>query len=121
MSINAYPLQWPTMFPRSPRRENGKFQTSLSGALKNVDESLRRFAADSAKKIEGLVISSNVTLGAHRPGPSRTVSGARSAERLGQVRSRLSVAVRCDREFRAAPRRDHSRVALSDGLIEAHT
>lgn len=67
MSISAYPLQWPPIFPRASRRENGKFQTTLAGALKNVDDSLRRFAADSAKKIEGLVISSNVTLGAHRP------------------------------------------------------
>jgi hypothetical protein len=66
-SINAYPLQWPSMFPRAVRRENGKFQTTLAGALKNVDDSLRRFAWDSGKKIEALVISSNVTLGAHRP------------------------------------------------------
>lgn len=67
MTINAYPLQWPAVFPRAVRRENGKFQTTLSGALKNVDDSLRRFASDSGKKIDGLVISSNVTLGAHRP------------------------------------------------------
>lgn len=67
MTISAYPLQWPHMFPRTQRREGGRFQTTLSGALENVDDSLRRFAADSGKKIEGLVISSNVTLGAHRP------------------------------------------------------
>src|SRR5690606_25492676 len=40
---------------------------SLSAALANVEDSLRRFAADSGKKIEGLVISSNVSLGDRRP------------------------------------------------------
>lgn len=67
MIIPAYPLEWPRHIPRSPRRETGQFRTSLPGALKNVEDSLRRFAADSGKKIEGLVISSNVTLGTHRP------------------------------------------------------
>jgi hypothetical protein len=32
-----------------------------------VHDSLRRFATDSGKKLEGLVISSNVTLGVQRP------------------------------------------------------
>lgn len=67
MSAAAYPLTWPDHIPRAQRREGGQFRTSLSGALKNVTDSLRRFSADSGKKIEGLVISSNVTLGEQRP------------------------------------------------------
>lgn len=67
MSINAYPLHWPQVFPRATRRDGGGFKTTLSGALTNVEESLRLFARDSEKRIEGLVISSNVTLGAQRP------------------------------------------------------
>lgn len=63
----AYPLTWPITFPRAKRREKGKFSTTLPGALKNVQESLARFAADSGKKLERLTISSNVTLGANKP------------------------------------------------------
>lgn len=65
--IEAYPITWPREFPRTAKPQPGKFQTTLAGALKNVEDSLRRFAADSGKKIESLVISSNVTLGAQRP------------------------------------------------------
>lgn len=67
MTATAFPLTWPTQFPRAKAREPGAFKTTLAGALKNVDDSLRRFASDSGKKIEGLVISSNVTLGVQRP------------------------------------------------------
>lgn len=67
MTITAYPLTWPRLFPRTKAREKGSFKTTLAGALKNVEDSLRRFAADSGKKIDGLVMSSNVTLGAQRP------------------------------------------------------
>lgn len=67
MTATAYPLCWPQAFPRAARREDGRFKTTLAGALKNVESSLRLFADDSGKKIEGLVISSNVTLGANRP------------------------------------------------------
>lgn len=63
MSINAFPLSWPSQFPRSKYRENGKFKTALPNAIKNVQGSLRGFANDSGKKLEGLVISSNVSLG----------------------------------------------------------
>lgn len=65
--IEAYPITWPREFPRTAKPQPGKFQTTLAGALKNVEDSLRRFGADSGKKIEALVISSNVTLGAQRP------------------------------------------------------
>lgn len=65
--IDSYPLAWPAGFPRTARRLEGSFKTSLAGALANVESSLRLFATDSDKKIEGLVISSNVTLGQQRP------------------------------------------------------
>ena len=67
MTINAYPLTWPNAFPRCKVRERGAFKTTLTGALKNVEDSLRKFAADSGKKLDALVMSSNVTLGVQRP------------------------------------------------------
>lgn len=67
MTIQAFPLQWPPMFPRTKTREKGAFKTTLAGALGNVQDSLRRFATDSGKKLDGLVMSSNVTLGVQRP------------------------------------------------------
>lgn len=66
-SITAHPLTWPQQFPRKIARERGQFKTSLPAALKNVEDSLRRFGADSGKKIENLVMSSNVTLGVQKP------------------------------------------------------
>ncbi len=65
--IQAYPLTWPQAFPRTQRRIEGAFKTSLPGALENVRDSLRRFSADSGRKIEQLVISSNCSLGDSRP------------------------------------------------------
>jgi DnaJ domain len=68
MTATAFPLSWPRQFPRARMpRDKGAFKTTLAGALGNVQDSLRRFAADSNKKLEGLVISSNVTLGVQRP------------------------------------------------------
>jgi len=67
MSISAYPLTWPATFPRKQYRETGKFKTSIASALNNVQDSLRKFATDSGKKLDNLVISSNVTLGAQKP------------------------------------------------------
>jgi hypothetical protein len=67
MSIQAYPLTWPQIFPRAKDREKGSFKTSLAGAIKNVQDSLRLFAVDSGKKLENIVISSNVTLGVNCP------------------------------------------------------
>lgn len=68
MTATAYPLTWPSQFPRARNREGGRFKTTLASALKNVQGSLRLFATDSGKKLEQLVISSNVTLGVNRPG-----------------------------------------------------
>ncbi|KPD17222.1 molecular chaperone DnaJ [Burkholderia sp. ST111] len=64
----AYPLSWPESMPRAGRREKGAFKTTLAGALKNVQDSLRLFGRDSGKPVTGIVLSSNVTLGADRPG-----------------------------------------------------
>lgn len=66
-AISAYPLTWPQGFPRVKYRQGGAFKTSLAGALDNVQRSLKLFAQDSGKKLERVVISSNVTLGEQRP------------------------------------------------------
>ena len=63
----AYPLSWPDGFPRSKSRQSGKFKTTLHKAVSNVRKSLDLFAADSGLKIEGVVISSNATLGVEKP------------------------------------------------------
>lgn len=63
----AYPLHWPEGFPRAKSRITSQFRTSLSGALTNVQDELRRFAKDTGRKIDNVVISSNVTLGQQRP------------------------------------------------------
>lgn len=63
----AYPLSWPESFPRASRREKGQFRTTLPGALKNVQDSLRLFGADSGKRVENAVLSSNVSLGVDKP------------------------------------------------------
>ena len=67
MTAQAYPLQWPEHIPRSRQREKSRFKTTLSGALKNVQTSLRQFGSDSGKMVGNIVLSSNVTLGAERP------------------------------------------------------
>lgn len=67
MTIPAYPLQWPEGLPRTERRVTSAFKTGLIGALKNVQDSLRLFGADSGKQLTNVVISSNVTLGENRP------------------------------------------------------
>lgn len=65
--VNAYPLAWPANFPRAAKRERGAFKTTLARALENVESSLRLFGKDSGKPVSGVVMSSNVTLGAHNP------------------------------------------------------
>jgi hypothetical protein len=66
-AASAFPLQWPPGFPRSSRRERGAFKTTLARALENVQTSVRLFGKDSGKPVTGVVMSSNVTLGAHNP------------------------------------------------------
>jgi len=63
----AYPLHWPDNWPRNSRPTSSKFNTSIAGALKNVEKSITMFAKDSGKKVENVVISSNVTLSTQRP------------------------------------------------------
>lgn len=67
MTAQAYPLQWPAQFPRAARRDQSRFNTTLAGALKKVQDSLRLFAKDSGKKLDGIVISSNYSLGSENP------------------------------------------------------
>ena len=64
----AYPLHWPQGTPRTAARKGSQFKTSIYGAVKNVQDELRRFGKDSGISCEAVVISSNVTLGDQRPG-----------------------------------------------------
>jgi hypothetical protein len=59
--ILPYPLQWPDTLPRTPVPGPSQFKTSLSGALKNVDTSLRAFGRDSGKPVTDIVLTSNVS------------------------------------------------------------
>lgn len=61
-NVNGYPLTWPPGFPRHKHRDYGRFKTSYANALSNVQQSLRGFAADSGKKLEHAILSSNMTL-----------------------------------------------------------
>jgi len=66
--MTPYPLAWPETMPRyKSARQSGQFKTTLAGAIKNVQDSLRRFASDSGKPLASVVISSNVTLGVNNP------------------------------------------------------
>lgn len=62
-----FPLSWPAQMPRAKSREKGQFRTELPGALKNVQLSLQAFGRDSGKKVEAIILSSNVTLGQTKP------------------------------------------------------
>lgn len=55
-----YPLAWPTDVPRSSKTEPSKFKASLSSALNNVRDSLRRFGTDTGVNVEEIILSSNV-------------------------------------------------------------
>lgn len=67
MNVTKYPLCWPEHMPRHRAPEKSRFKATLPAALKNVSDSLRLFASDSGIPVNGLVISSNVTLGEERP------------------------------------------------------
>lgn len=58
----AYPLHWPESWPRTKNPGKSQFKTTLHGAIKNVQASLQLFAKDSEKRVEGLTVSSNVSL-----------------------------------------------------------
>jgi hypothetical protein len=63
----AYPLHWPHGMPRTRSPGGSKFKTSLSGALSNLTNELRRFGNDTGKPVKDLILSSNVTLTSQRP------------------------------------------------------
>ena len=83
----AYPLQWPAGWPRTqplqrqPWPRDGSL--SLSGALKELTEELRRLGA------RNVVLSSNVTLGAERPDDPGVVAYA--------TYDSQQIAIPCDR------------------------
>ena len=66
-AATAFPLCWPSNFPRAKTREKGKFSTSLSDALGNVETSLKRFGVDSGKPVSNIILSSNCSLGFGKP------------------------------------------------------
>lgn len=63
----AYPLHWPAGWPRTAAPLSSRFNTSVSAAVNNVLDELRRFGKDSGKPVQNVVISSNVTLGSSTP------------------------------------------------------
>lgn len=63
----AYPLTWPESWPRTPSRSKSQFKTSLEGAIRNVEDSVKRFGSDSGKKIENMLVSSNYQLMSRNP------------------------------------------------------
>lgn len=60
MSLPPYPLVWPDGLPRTERKANSAFKTSLLGAIKNVQDSLRLFGADTGKPVSDVSVTSNV-------------------------------------------------------------
>lgn len=63
----AYPLHWPMGFPRTKGATASRFKVTVYQAVKNVRDELRRFGSDTGKRVENVVISSNVSLGNERP------------------------------------------------------
>lgn len=63
----AFPLHWPVGFPRTKTTVKSRFGTSLTGAVNNVQDQIRRFGKDTDRQITNVVISSNVTLMNPRP------------------------------------------------------
>lgn len=59
MSIPPYPLAWPEGMPRTARPISGQFKTTLSKAIENVEDSLRRFASDSNQRVTEVMVTSN--------------------------------------------------------------
>ena len=62
MTAQQYPLAWPESWHRTTSPAKSQFKTSLTAAIDNVQGSLKRFAADSGKKVENVLVSSNVSL-----------------------------------------------------------
>ena len=51
----AYPLTWPESYPRTTKPQQSRFKTTINGALKNVQDSIRKFSDDSGRKVENVV------------------------------------------------------------------
>jgi hypothetical protein len=64
---SAYPLAWPEGLPRSKTRVRSPFKVALPRAVADLEDALRLFGTDTGLPVKGVVISSNVTLGASRP------------------------------------------------------
>ena len=62
MTATQFPLSWPQSWTRTASPGKSQFKTSLTAAIDNVQGSLKRFAADSGKKVENVLVSSNVSL-----------------------------------------------------------
>lgn len=88
----AYPLAWPPGWPRTSGRAVGPYRTELSAALKNLRGQVKLLAGEQAAK--GLVLSSNVTLGATHPADPGVVAYF--------VFDKAQVAIPCDRWWSVA-------------------
>jgi hypothetical protein len=64
---SAYPLAWPEGLPRSKTRVRSPFKVALPRAVADLEDALHLFGTDTGLPVTGVVISSNVTLGASRP------------------------------------------------------
>ena len=60
MTFPPYPLTWPDGLPRTERKAGAHFRTTLSGAINNVQDSLRLFGNDTGKPVSNVSVTSNV-------------------------------------------------------------
>jgi hypothetical protein len=62
MTATQFPLCWPESWPRTPKPGKSQFKTTLFAAIKNVQDSLRRFGEDSDSAVRNVLVSTNVSL-----------------------------------------------------------
>ena len=62
-----FPLAWPDGQNRTRYRDRSQFRTKLDGAIKNVRDSLRLFAADSGKAMGRVEVTCNASLMGNTP------------------------------------------------------
>jgi hypothetical protein len=67
--MEDYPLHWPPHIKRSGWRDTSRFKTTWAKAKVKVRNSLRLFAIDSGKRLDGVVINSNFLNGARPDDP----------------------------------------------------
>lgn len=99
----AFPLQWPEGWARNTRPASSQFKTTLAAALNNVEKAIAMFAKDSGKKVENVLISSNVTLGTMRPNDAGVaiyfswdgLSTAIAVDRYAKVEDNLQAIYHC--------------------------